>query len=339
MFVSVLEAEQWLDLQDVQAPDIIFHMVRQLVDDLNAAGFPFGRAKFEQFFGEIKDLLNSEVEFQSIKVPAGIAEFGLVLKDVPRARPTLRKLIEGHLPTIYDLINKVVLTKAREWLRENGRGEDILLIVDQLDRIPGLTNQRNIYLDHAAILLSLGCHVLYTVPIELAFSEAHLLLKAAYSCETLLLPLIPVSQRDGGTCEEGLRALCRIVHRRIAKTEATPQHVFEGNVLEQLCGVSGGYIRNLFILLRSAMERCEKLPITRDVADRTIRRQAIDLSLALQPKQREALRAVHRSKEAFNADPALWNQLLRNLMALPYEDESGVWYDWNPLIAAVPGGV
>jgi hypothetical protein len=123
MFVSLLEVEQWLDLQDIHAPDIIFHMVRQLVDDLNDAGFALGRVKFEQFFGEIKELLNSEVEFQSIKVPAGIAEFGLVLKDVPRARPTLRKLIEGHLPTIYDLINKVVLTKAREWLNATGRAK------------------------------------------------------------------------------------------------------------------------------------------------------------------------------------------------------------------------
>jgi hypothetical protein len=345
MFVSLLEVEQWLDLQDVQAPDIIFHMVRQLVDDLNAAGFALGRVKFEQFFGEIKDLLNSEVEFQTIKVPAGIAEFGLVLKDVPRARPTLRKLIEGHLPTIYDLINRVVLTKAREWLKKTGRGEDILVIVDELDRIPqrvindqGLTNQRNIYLDHAAILRSLGCHVLYTVPIELAFSDAHLLLKAAYGCETLLLPLIPVSRRNDRDCPDGIRALCRIVRERIARTGAT-QQVFEDHVLDQFCRVSGGYIRSLFILLRSAIERCDSLPITREIAERTIRRQAIDLSLALQPKHREALRAVHQSKAAFNDDPELWNLLLGNLMALPYEDESGVWYDWNPLIAAVPGGV
>jgi len=346
MFVSLLEVEKWLDLQDVQAPDIIFHMVRQIVDDLNDAGFELGRAKFEQFFGEIKDLLNSEVEFQSIKVPAGVAEFGLVLKDVPRARPTLRKLIEGHLPTIFDLINKVVLTKARGWLRESGLAEDILVIVDQLDRIPqkvineqGLTNQRNIYLDRAAVLRSLDCHVLYTVPIELAYSDAHLRLKAAYGGETLLLPLIPVSQRNGEDCLEGLRALCRIVHRRIAKTGATQQQVFEGDVLERFCRVSGGYICNVFILLRSALERCDKLPITREVADRTIRRQAIDLSLSLQPRHREALRAVHHSKEAFNDDPQLWNLLLRNLTALPYEDEAGVWYDWNPLIAAVPGGV
>lgn len=345
LFVSFLEVEQWLDLQDVQAPDIIFHMVRQLVDDLNAAGFALGRVKFEQFFGEIKDLLNSEVELKSIKVPAGIAEFGLVLKDVPSARPTLRRLIEGHLPTIYDLINKVVLTKAREWLKASGRAEDILVIVDQLDRIPqkvindeGLTNQRNIYLDRASILRSLDCHVLYTVPIELAYSDAHLRLKAAYGGETLLLPLIPVSLRNDEDCPDGIRALCRIVRERIAKTGATPQQVFEGDVLERFCRVSGGYICNVFILLRSALERCDELPITGEIADRTIRRQAIDLSLSLLPKHREALRTVHQSKAVFG-DPELWNLLLRNLMALPYEDESGVWYDWNPLIAAVPGGV
>jgi hypothetical protein len=221
------------------------------------------------------------------------------------------------------------------------------VIVDQLDRIPqkvindqGLTNQRNIYLDHAAILRSLGCHVLYTVPIELAFSNAQLPLKAAYGCETLLLPLIPVSQRNGENCPEGLRALCRIVHRRIAKTGATPQQVFEDGVLERFCRVSGGYIRSLFILLRSAIDRCDELPITQEVADRTVRRQANDFSVSLLPKQREALRAVHQSKAAFSDDPELWNLLLLNLMALPYEDESGsIWYDWNPLIAAVPGGV
>jgi hypothetical protein len=177
------------------------------------------------------------------------------------------------------------------------------------------------------------------VPIELAFSDAHLRLKAAYGGETLLLPLIPVSQRNDEDCREGLRALCRIVHRRIAKTGATPQEVFEDDVLERLCRVSGGYIRSLLILLRSAIERCDRLPITREVAERTIRRQAIDLSLALQPKHREALRAVHQSKAPFSDDPELWNLLLGNLMALPYEDGSGVWYDWNPLIAAVPGGV
>lgn len=340
LFVSILEVEKWMDLQDIRPEDIIFHIVRQLVDDLKDAGLGFGLIKFEHFFGEIKDLLNSEVEFQSIKVPSGIAEFGLVLKDVPRARPTLRKLIEGHLPTICDLVNGV-LNEAREKL-----GRDILVIVDQLDRIPqkvindhGLTNHRNLFLDHAGILRSLGCHVLYTIPLELAYSDACLLLKMSYGCDTFLLPLIPVSKRTGEDSLHGLGALCDIVGQRISKARARPEHVFEHGVLEHLCRISGGYIRSLFILLRSAIDRCDQLPITREMADGAVRRQANDLALSLTPKHWQALRAVHASKAPFTDGPELWNLLLRNLMALPYEDESGVWYDWNPLLAVVPGAV
>jgi hypothetical protein len=346
VFVSFLLAQEWMDLQDVKAPDIIFNIVRQLVDDLKEAGFSLGRTQFEQFFGEIKDLLKSDVEFQSIKIPAGIAEIGVLLKDVPRTRPALRKLIEGQLPTIYHLINDVVLAKARDWLKQQKIADDILVIVDQLDRIPqkiindqGLTNYSNIYLDNAAILRALQCHVLYTVPIELAFGAEHLRLKTNYGSETLLLPLIPASRRTGEDSPEGLRALCHIVDKRIARAGAAPQQVFETSVLERLCRVSGGYISSLFTLLRSAMDRIDDLPITGAIADQTIRRQAIDLSLSIRPEQREALHAVHVSKACFTADPDLWNLLLRNLMVLPYEDQSGVWYDCNPLLAAAPGGV
>jgi len=266
------------------------------------------------------------------------------LKEVPFARATLRKLIEGHLPTIYDLINNQVLTPAREWLKRERGKENILVIVDELDRIPqrvlndqGLTNQRNIFVDHAGILRALACPVLYTVPVELAYSDAHVPLKTNYGCNIRFLPLIPVAQRGGGDHTEGLRALCRIVHRRIAKAGSTPQQFCEDpSVLEDLCRASGGHIRTLFVLLASAMDRCEELPVTREIVDRTIRRQAIDLSLSLRPAHWDALRMVHRSKAELD-DPDLWNSLLRNLLAFAYEDELGVWYDWNPLLAAVPG--
>jgi len=345
VFVSMLRAEQWMDLQDVQAPDIIFHIVRQLVDDLNAAGFSAGHSKFAQFFKDINEQLNREVEPQGLKISAGIVEFSAVLKDVPFARATLRKLIEGHLPTIYDLINNQVLIPAREWLKRERGKENILVIVDELDRISqrvlndqGLTNQRNIFVDHAGILRALACPVLYTVPVELAYSDAHVPLKTNYGCNIRFLPLIPVAQRDGEDHREGLRALCRIVHHRVVKAGVTPQRFCpDSKVLEDLCRASGGHIRTLFVLLASAMDRCEELPLTRAVVDRTIRRQAIDLSLSLRPAHWDALRKLHTSKAELADDPDLWNALLRNLLAFAYEDDSGVWYDWNALLAAVPG--
>ena len=253
-FVSLLAAEQWLDLEDVGPPDIIFHIVRQLVEDLGRAGFNFAPTKFAEFFKTFWDTIQqSEVELKSMKIPLEAAEFGLAFKQVSGARGELRKLLQGQLPTIYHLINEVILAEARQWLKQEKNCDDILVIVDELDRIPqkvinkqGLTNHLNIFLDHAATLRSLSCNVLYTIPIELAYSQRRERLKSAYSTEILSLPVIPVKQRDGSDFQPGLQALCEIVRTRARQAEA-----------EDFCGQApveddpdlwNGLLRDLFVL-------------------------------------------------------------------------------------------
>jgi hypothetical protein len=121
LFVCLLEAEQWMHLEDVTPTDIVFHMVRQIVDDLKQAGFEFGMTKLTQFFAELGELLKTDVDLKGIKI-GGVVEFSVALKDNPAIRGTLRKLLEGHLPNIYDLINKVILTEAQDWLAKPDRG-------------------------------------------------------------------------------------------------------------------------------------------------------------------------------------------------------------------------
>ncbi len=346
LFVCLLEAEQWMHLEDVTATDIVFHMVRQIVDDLKQAGFDFGMTKLTEFFAELGELLKADVDLKGIKV-AGVAEFSVALKDNPAIRGTLRKLLEGHLPTIFDLINKVILKEAREWLAKPDRGgyTGILVVVDQLDRIPrkvindqGLTNHENLFLDNAGQLKFLGCDTLYTVPIELAYSRCRDRLKSAYAAEILTLPLIPVSQRDDAVFEPGLEALCEIVERRTRRAGATPDELLASPELKRLCRLSGGHVRNLFILIRSAIERCPTLPVTTEAVQRTVRKQADDINIAVRSEERKALQAVHESKRPYEADADLWYELLLHQMAFTYADDRGLWYDWNPLFAEVVNG-
>ncbi len=75
------------------------------------------------------------MELEDLKLKADPFEIGVAIKQVPGARAKLRKHLEDRLPRIYDLVNSGILQPAREVSRGGGY-EDILIIVDQLDRIP-----------------------------------------------------------------------------------------------------------------------------------------------------------------------------------------------------------
>jgi len=118
VFVSFLECEQWMDLNDVRPPDLLLQMVRQLVADLKAAGASFAWEKLSGFFGELRELVSADVQLKDLKLSAGPMEIGLAIRDIPGARAALRKLLEERLPRLYDLVNQEILGPSRKWLEE-----------------------------------------------------------------------------------------------------------------------------------------------------------------------------------------------------------------------------
>lgn len=102
---SLLDAGHSLDSQDA-TPDIIFHMIRQLVDGLNDAGLGLGRAKFDQFFGEIEDLLNSEGEFQT--------SYGLINKVVQLCRVSESKAAFSDDPRLWNVLLRNLMAPPYE---------------------------------------------------------------------------------------------------------------------------------------------------------------------------------------------------------------------------------
>jgi hypothetical protein len=343
-FVSQLQAEEWVDLQDVCASEIVFQMALQLVSDLKDAGQSFGLEKFTQFFKEFRDLLNTEVELKSVDVALDPFKFGLTLKQVPSARPALRRLLEGRLPRLYDLINKEVLTKAREWLKTEYGCEGILLIVDQLDRIPrklingrGLTNHESLYLDSSGILRALDCHVIYTVPVELVHSHVRPRLQNLYG-QALSLPAIPVIDRNGRENEPGCETLRQIVLNRAEKAGMSVEEVFvDPSSLGQLCRLSGGHVRTLCNLMRSTIELCGELPLSADAVLQTARAWAVDLAEPLNQADWTLLRQVHQTHEAPReaAEQEVLSGLLANMYVLGYRDQQGAYLDWNPLLGLI----
>ncbi|MGI8814731.1 MAG: hypothetical protein ACR2G2_05435 [Pseudonocardia sp.] len=346
IFVSMLFAEQWVHLDDIQPEDLVYQIVRQLVTDLSAAGFSFAEMKFRNALGGVRDFFKGRVTLDKADVGLDPLKLSLKFERFPTARTEFRTLLRGLLPTIYDLTNNEVLYKAREWLAEPEHGGygDIAIIVDQLDRIPrkqlnGYTNHENLFLDHVGALRGLNCDVLYTIPIELAYSHAHARLQDAYGSEILGLPSVPVTTRGGDAFPDGVAMLCEIVRRRAVKAGVGLDQVFaEPELLDEVLRRSGGHIRGLFVLLQSILHRTDELPITPAITRRGLRKAAADLAVPLRPLSWELLTRVHESRDKVGEDQNVWNELLRDRFVLAYEDEDGHWYDWNPLLELVEPG-
>lgn len=344
-FVSMLQAEKWLDFVDFEPEDLIFQIVRQLVSDLRDAGFELGARKFTEVFNRIRENLNREGNLDKFEFGSNPLKFSFTLQDLPIERRQFRRLLQGQLPRIYDLVNNEILTKARAWLTKHAGFDDILIIVDEIDRIPvtflneaGLTNHENLFMGHAGVLRALDCYILYTIHMELAYGHHQVALLDMYGVQLLTLPVMPVINQDGNRNIRGAEALGEIMKRRVDKAGLNVGEVFESDdLLDEVLLSSGGHIRTLFTLFRSILDRVKDLPIRRPIVERSLRMAANHLARPLSGLDWELLKHVHETKRSVNgATNATWNRLLRDFYVLAYYDEeAGFWYDWNPLLGYV----
>ncbi|MDQ3672271.1 MAG: hypothetical protein M3364_07525, partial [Actinomycetota bacterium] len=220
VFVSTLFAQEWLDLDDVQAEDLVLQIVRQLVADLRREGMALGEQRFRSFFGSLRERA-SGVALESAALGVDPLRFSFALRDFPTGRSEFRALLSGQLPTVFDLVNRELLPEARKHLSSRGY-DDVVLAVDDLDKIPqkvltdsGLTNHEHLFLDNAGTLRAISTSLLLTVPIELAYSPAQGRLKEEYGASIVTVPLVAIKEREGERIAEGEQALIEIIGRRV----------------------------------------------------------------------------------------------------------------------------
>lgn len=347
VFVSTLFADEWLDLEDVQPEDLVLQIVRQLTADLNASGVTFGEQKLKGFFAAMWKRARSP-RLESVSVGVDPLKFSFRLEHFPTARDEFRELLRGELKTVFDLVNNELLPEARVQLLRNGY-DDMLLIVDDLDRIPqkvlgegGMTNHDNLFLDGSSALRAINCSMLLTVPIELAYSPAQARLRDIYGAAIETVPLLPIMRRDGSPITAGEDALIEIVGRRaraaFGTAEAQPAtcaaRVFEDEeLLRRVVQYSGGHLRSLLVTMSQLLDWIEDLPLDANIIDRYATETARDFERGLFPAHRAVLRQV--DEDGMSSDDPRFLELLRNLYVFAYRGEKGNWYGLNPLLREI----
>ena len=222
----------------------------------------------------------------------------------------------------------------------------IVIIADNLDRIVpifrdnGRSNHEEIFLDRHEQLKALKCHMVYTVPISMIYSKWATDLKDNYGFPKVL-PSIMVRYENGDIYEPGIAKLREAIDLRIQPftTLDLATKVFESQeILDHLCLMSGGYMRDLIQLVQESINRSDKLPITEKAVQRAIDELRDIYRRAVEEEQWSVLSKVHTLKDIDNDNSHRALLFNRCLLEYRYIDTNGkkTWYDVHPLILDLP---
>ncbi|HEY9599140.1 MAG TPA: ATP-binding protein, partial [Cyanophyceae cyanobacterium] len=324
--------------------DILLSIAGRVSESLEAINIKLSPGYFTRLFKEIADFLQTPIEFSAeAELSLGIGKITAKTKESPKLRRQLREYLEPRTSGILESINQDLIEPAIQQLKQQGK-TGLVVIVDNLDRVDirplpsGRSLPEYLFIDRGEQLRKLNCHVVYTLPLSLTFSN---------DCETLknrlgggltpkILPMVPVRLRNGEECDKGMALLREMVMVRafpgetLARQMELISEVFDQKeTLDRMCRISGGHVRNLLGLLFDCL-RQDNPPIARNCLESVIRERRDYLTSSITDDEWELLFTVVQ-QQMVRGDVE-YQALLRSMLVFEYRDRDGTWFGVNPAL-------
>lgn len=199
----------------------------------------------------------------------------------------------------------------------------------------------------SSLMTDLNCHIVYAVPIALRYSPAFRQPMQSFE-KCLDLANIPVFKCDANACptfepdKVGRHILATVVEKRLGKLGDAYKNLFQPDALELLCEKSGGVLRDLVRLARTACEvalRKKTNQVNLTIAQEAIREDWRTYSI--EDYHFSELDAVHHTgaltSNSFDSlkhgKIVICDELLHYKLILGYQHpEHGRWFDINPIL-------
>ncbi len=340
--VVYFESSQDLDMADVDVSDILLAIAHQVSENLESAQIRIKPGYFTNLFGEISEFLQTPIELAGeAELSVGFARLTARTKDAPKLRSQLRQYLEPRVSSILDAINDELLGRANQALKSQGK-KGLVVIIDNLDRVDnspkpwGRTQPEYLFVDRGEQLKRLNCHVVYTIPLTLMFSNDYGRLSSRFGVKPKVLPMIPVRTRQGEDYPKGMAMLRQMVLARAfpevpseARSQLIPELFDSPETLDRLCRISGGHMRRLLMLMYSCLQQ-EDPPFTRECLENVIQEYRDDLLGAITEQEWQLLVQVVNHQNVRGEDEC--QTLLRSMFVFEYRDREGRWFGINPAL-------
>lgn len=340
--IVYFESDRDLEMSDVEVTDILLVIARQISASLESIGITLRPNYFQRLFQSISDTLRMPVEISDVSLSVGIATITTQSRDSADLRSQLHQYLEPRTKNILDAINQELLEPAIAHLKGMGKA-GLVAIVDNLDRVDPTRRMGDrlqpeyLFVDRGEQLKRLECHVVYTIPLSLVFSDDLPILTNRFGVSPLVLSMVPIQTFDGQINDLSLAKLRQMVLARAFPDLSERDRlncltaVFaDAETLDRLCTISGGHMRNLVRYLYGCLRKQDP-PISRATLEQVIRNERNDMLGLIDPQEWQLLfRAIKARSLQGNSD---YNSLLRSLFLHEYRDYRGRWVDINPVLA------
>jgi energy-coupling factor transporter ATP-binding protein EcfA2 len=340
-----VEVDESLDLKDIDIVDVQVILVRQVGAQMVDLDLALPTALLERvsswFFEEERTSEQTQATSFGVKgeTPKGLMsslfkdllpKFSADLRISQQHRTRIREKVQKDLPSFVKLVADVVL-EAKGVLQENDF-KGLVVLIDGLEKAvateSGAARVADVLITHAEQWGELAVPLVFTGPLEL-YSEQNRM-QNDYD-EVFLMPAVPVEPRtdrpdDDTYAVQGRELLTNLVKRRV-----DVDVIFSSSeLLERLVRASGGSIRDLFRLIRGAIDEAFDRAVSDDDITEAIKQQRLQMRAVLTRADRSLLTAVHKNPEDFDLSPQSLPLLHRELV-VPYSN-GDVWYGVHPSI-------
>lgn len=335
-----VDTDTALDKYNIGYAEVVVLIGITIVEQLAKRGWILPK-KLEQ------DLLESlsKITYQdkgsgggSLELPKLFQDMGASLKVGFQRETTKTREVRPALSEIITKVNAIIAAAAVD-------KPSLLVIVDGLDR-----KDYGIALEmfSSSLLTELNCHIVYAVPISLRYSTAFRQpMQSFEKCLDLVnIPVFKCDEQTRPTCTSdrvGRHILTRVIEKRLGKLGDAYKSLFQAEALELLCEKSGGVMRDLVRLARTACEIASRKKMSRvdlALAQEAIREDREGYTIA--DYQFPELDTVHRTgaltSNTFDSPKhgktVICDELLHHKLVLGYQDlEYGRWFDINPILS------
>lgn len=357
----VCNTDEDLDRYDIDFPDLLLAMIRQVTRQLarEPYGVKLAMGFLAQRINSLKEVLKTPMEVSSVDLDVGLASITTAVKTSPSLRRTIRNLVDSDAGPWMEAANQLFDSAVSALTAIEGNNwAGLVIIVDGLDKMvdrevnenvsiatgdrkelsPTTRTTERLFVHRSAQMTGLRCHVVYTMPLTLAYSHHEKTIESNYGGRVSVLPMAKISQKppSNRVHAPGQELFREMIGRRLAKISVREEDVFESTSdRDEIIRLSGGQPTELMRLIAEAVVR-GGLPIK----DLTIRQLVVldarSFARNLKSVHWNILDEIQKSGRFVRDDSneSVFRELLDMRAILQYVNDDE-WYGVNPIVESI----